>query len=257
MPCCFVLPSAPAAGRQCQQRRSQPAARLIKQFGACQHHCWAPKALLCRGQQPAHPRLREVQRALQPPRAEVSTPAAGKGFQITRRNHFPAQQQEPLPATNPHTAQNPPPRASRRLPEASTKVPLAWASPGLGGAAPAALPGSCRAGQQEAAEQSSGTAQGTGWQCHQHLEEAPRRGGHKQGQEPSSSWQLVFVLAIPAPLRPGSSQPVQELSSCQGKLYLTCALPDCLHSSAASPGPPLPFPGQPAPPERRAANSST
>lgn len=63
------------------------------------------------------------------------------------------------------------------------------------------------------------------------LQDSQRRGVSQQGQETRSSWQLVFVLAIPSPLRPGSSENIQE--PCQGKLYLTCALPDCLHSSWA------------------------
>lgn len=65
------------------------------------------------------------------------------------------------------------------------------------------------------------------------LPESQRRGVRERGQETRSSWQLAFVLAIPSPLRPGSSQYIQEHGPCQGKLYLTCALPDCLHSSQA------------------------
>lgn len=65
------------------------------------------------------------------------------------------------------------------------------------------------------------------------LQESPRRRDRKQGHETRSSWQPVLVLAIPSPLRPGSSQYIQEHGPCQGKLYLTCALPDCLHSSQA------------------------
>lgn len=64
------------------------------------------------------------------------------------------------------------------------------------------------------------------------LQDSQRTGGSQQGQETRSSWQLLFVLAIPSPLRPGSSEYIQE--PCQGKLYLTCTLPDCLHSSWAS-----------------------